>query len=124
VGGRLLSLGMENHDPKLLRESAARQEIALSLCPETTDAFRAGITYTRLGGARALLGERAAAREALAKATELAPGYALPYAWLGYLARLDEDRDMAAAFLKRAVIDLGPPDGSVAAVVRLYVDDL
>jgi hypothetical protein len=124
VGGRLLTLGMENHDPKALYESAARQQIALSLCPESTDAFRAGITYTRLGGARALLGQRTAARDAFERATQLAPGYALPYAWLGYLAHAEGDRDGAAAFLKRAVIDLGPPDGSVAAVVRLYVDDL
>jgi hypothetical protein len=30
----------------------------------------------------------------------------------------------AADLLKRAIIDLGPPDGTVAAVARLYVDKI
>jgi tetratricopeptide (TPR) repeat protein len=124
VGGRLLTLGMERRDPAVLRESAARQELALSLCPESTDAFRAAMTYTRLGGARALLDDRDGARAALGRALELAPRYALPVAWLGYVAHLEGDRDKAAALLRRAIIELGPPDGAVAQVAQLYIDEI
>jgi hypothetical protein len=124
VGGRLLSLGMASHDPAQLREAATRQERALALCPESTDAFRAAMFYTRLGGARALLDDRPAAQQALLRAAQLAPKYALPFVWLGYLAHLQADQETAAEMLRHAVIDLGPPDGAVADVARLYVDSL
>jgi len=42
--------------------------------------------------------------------------------WLGYVRFLEGDRQAAAALLKRAVIDLGPPDSSVAEVARRYLD--
>jgi tetratricopeptide (TPR) repeat protein len=124
VGGDLLSRGMESGDRALLEGSAVREELALTLCTDDSDPFRAGFTYTRLGAARLLLGERNAARVALTKATVLHPRLALPYAWLGYLAYQEGDPDQAATFLKRAIIDLGPPDGTVAAVARLYVDKI
>ena len=124
MGGRLLTLGMGSRDPAELREAARRQELALSLCPESTDAFRAAMFYTRLGGARAMLGERTEARDALGRAVKLAPGYALPYAWLGYVAQLEGDPETAAAMLKHAAIDLGPPDGTVAGVAQLYLDQM
>jgi protein O-mannosyl-transferase len=124
IGGQLLSQGMADNAPALLRESAARQELALSLCADDMDPFRAGMTYTRLGAARALLGDRTGARTALERAAALFPRYALAYAWLGYVAHLDGDGDRAAAMLKHAIIDLGPPDAGVAEVARRYVDKL
>ena len=125
VGGRLLILGDGRAAIRAqLREAATRQERALALCPESTDAFRAAIIYTRLGGAQALLDDRPAAQQALLRAAQLAPTYALPYVWLGYLAHLQADQETAAEMLRHAVIDLGPPDGTVAGVARLYVDSL
>jgi Flp pilus assembly protein TadD len=108
----------------LLREAAARQELALSLCPERSDVYRTAISYARLGAARVLLGDVAAGRAALERATVLFPGYALPVAWLGYVAFVEGDLDQAAGLLKRAIIDLGPPDGAVAAVAQRYVDKI
>jgi hypothetical protein len=124
VGGSLLSRGMASGDPELLRASAAREELALRLCSDDSDRFRAAITYTRLGAARALLDDRAAARVALERATVLHPRYALPFAWLGYLAYQEGDQGVAAMLLKKAIIDLGPPDATVAAVARFYVDKI
>jgi Flp pilus assembly protein TadD len=79
---------------------------------------------TRLGAAEALLGDRAAARAALERATALMPRYALGVVWLGYLSHLDGDDGRAAALLQRAVVDLGPPDATVAAVAQLYLDKI
>jgi hypothetical protein len=124
VGGSLLSRGMISGDPELLRASAAREELALRLCSDDSDPFRAAFAYTRLGAARALLDDRAAARLALERATVLHPRYALPFAWLGYLAYQEGDQAVAAMQLKKAIIDLGPPDATVAAVARYYVDKI
>jgi hypothetical protein len=128
VGGALLSRGMAETSPararELLREAALRQQLALSLCAEETDVFRAAIMQTRLGAAEALLGDRAAARAALERATALMPRYALGVVWPGYLSHLDGDDGRAAALLQRAVVDLGPPDATVAAVAQLYLDKI
>jgi protein O-mannosyl-transferase len=124
VGGGLLARGMASGDPELLRASAAREELALRLCSDDSDPFRAAFAYTRLGAARALLDDRAAARLALERATVLHPRYALPFAWLGYLAYQEGDQAVAAMLLKKAIIDLGPPDATVAAVARYYVDKI
>jgi hypothetical protein len=124
VGGSLLSRGMASGDPAVLRAAAAREELALSLCRDDSDPFRAAFAYTRLGAARALLDDRAGARLALERATILHPRYALPIAWLGYLAYQDGDQAVAAMLLKKAIIDLGPPDATVAAVARYYVDKI
>ena len=124
VGGGLLSRGMASGDPALLRASAAREELALRLCSDDSDPFRAAFAYTRLGAARALLDDRAAARLALERATVLLPRYALPFAWLGYLAYQEGDQVVAAMLLKKAIFDLGPPDATVAAVARYYVDKI
>jgi hypothetical protein len=124
VGGGLLSRGMASGDPELLRASAAREELALRLCSDDSDPFRAAFAYTRLGAARALLDDRAGARLALERATVLHPRYALPFAWLGYLAYQEGDQAVAAMLLKKAIFDLGPPDATVAAVARYYVDKI
>jgi tetratricopeptide (TPR) repeat protein len=124
VGGNLLSLGMKSGDPATLRASAAREELALTLCSDESDPFRAAFTYTRLGAARALLDDRAGARAALERAAALHPRYALPFAWLGYLAYQEGDPAASAMLLKKAIIDLGPPDATVAAVAQIYVDKI
>jgi hypothetical protein len=124
VGGGLLSRGMATGDPALLRASVAREELALSLCSDDSDPFRAAFAYTRLGAARALLDDRAGARLALQRATILHPRYALPFAWLGYLAYQEGDPAVAAMLLKKAIFDLGPPDATVAAVAQYYVDKI
>jgi protein O-mannosyl-transferase len=124
VGGGLLSRGMISGDPEVLRAAAAREELALTLCKDDSDPFRAAFAYTRLGAARALLDDKAGARLALERATVLHPRYALPFAWLGYLAYQDGDQAVAAMLLKKAIIDLGPPDATVAAVARYYVDKI
>ncbi|HLK88332.1 MAG TPA: hypothetical protein VKZ18_00480 [Polyangia bacterium] len=124
VGGALLSRGMASGDPAVLRAAAAKEELALRLCSDDSDPFRAAFAYTRLGAARALLDDRAAARVALQRATVLHPRYALPVAWLGYLAFQEGDQAVAAMLLKKAIIDLGPPDATVAAVARYYVDKI
>ena len=80
--------------------------------------FRAAFAYTRLGAARALLDDRTGRPGALTRATVLHPRYALPFAWLGYLAYQEGDQAVAAMLLKKAIIDLGPPDATVAAVAR------
>jgi hypothetical protein len=124
VGGSLLSLGMKSGDPETLRASAAREELALTLCSDESDPFRAAFIYTRLGAARALLDDRAGARAALERAAALHPRYALPFAWLGYLAYQEGDPAASAMMLKKAIIDLGPPDATVAAVAQIYVDKI
>lgn len=124
VGGDLLSQGMASGERATLRAAAAKEELALRLCSDDSDPFRAAFAYTRLGAARALLDERAAARVALQRATVLHPRYALPVVWLGYLAFQDGDPALAAMLLKKAIIDLGPPDATVAAVARYYVDKI
>jgi hypothetical protein len=128
IGGTLLSRGIaegaSEHARELLRESVVRQQMALSLCAEESDGPRAAIIETRLGAAEALLGHRDAARAALDQATALMPRYALAVVWRGYLAHLDGDDGRAAALLQRAVVELGPPDASVATVAQLYVDKI
>jgi hypothetical protein len=122
VGGALLSRGMATGEHEVLTEAADREELALSLCSDHSDPFRAAATYTRLGAARALLDDRPRAREALGRAIALSPRYPLPVAWLGYQAYREGDMNAAAVLLKHAIIDLGPPDATVAAVAQLYVD--
>jgi protein O-mannosyl-transferase len=124
VGGSLLSQGMATGDAGALREAVRRERLALELCPDASEPYRAAFTYTRLGAAEALLGNHAQARAALERAMALHPRLGLPVAWLGYVAYLDGDAAGAATLLKRAIIDLGPPDSTVAAVARLYVDKL
>lgn len=124
VGGNLLSKGMAAEDPALLREAARRQELALALCSERSDIYRAAMIHTRLGAARVLLGHRAEARVSFERAMRLFPGYALPVVWLGYVAYLEGNKDQAALLLQRALIELGPPDATVADVARRYVDKL
>ncbi len=124
VGGSLLSRGMRQNDPELLRAAADRQELAVALCPDDADVVRMAMMYTRLGAARALLGELPAAHAALDKAVGLAPRYALAPAWLGYVAFREGDRAQAAVLLQRSILELGPPDGTTAEVARLYLDQL
>jgi len=128
IGGTLLSRGMAERAPdrarELLRESVVRQQMALSLCGDEGDVFRAAMMQTRLGAALALLGEPAGARAALERANELVPRYALAVVWLGYVAHLEGNNDRAAALLQRAVVELGPPDATVAAVAQLYIDKI
>jgi tetratricopeptide (TPR) repeat protein len=124
VGGTLLSRGMEQRSPELLRDAAAHQRLALSQCSDASDEARAAIIYTRLGAAEAMLGDVPKARAALERALALRPAYALAVVWMGYVEYLSDDEDAAAKLLKHAIIDLGPPDSTVAAVARLYVDKL
>ncbi|HVU50276.1 MAG TPA: hypothetical protein VHL80_06300 [Polyangia bacterium] len=124
VGGTLLTRGIEQHDPWILRDAAAHQELALRLCSDESDPARAAMIHTRLGAARAMLGDVSGARLALARALELEPRYALAVVWLGYADYLAGDVDGAATLLKQAVFDLGPPDSAVAEVARRYVDKL
>jgi protein O-mannosyl-transferase len=122
VGGSLLSRGMVSGEPEILLAAASREELALSLCSDHSDPFRAAAAYTRLGAARALLDDGPRARDALDRAIALSPRYPLPVAWLGYQAYREGDLSAAAVLLKHAIIDLGPPDATVAAVAQLYVD--
>lgn len=122
VGGNLLSRGIDENAPELLRQSIARQELALRLCAGESDLNRLSITYTRLGAAHAMLHEIAPAQAALERAMQLWPRYALPVVWLGYVRYLAGDAAGAAALLKHAVIDLGPPDAGVAEVAQRYLD--
>jgi hypothetical protein len=124
VGGTLLTRGIERHDPWMLRDSVAHQELALRLCSDDSDRSRAAMIHTRLGAGRAMLGDVDGARAALARALQLEPRYALAVVWLGYANYLGGDLDDAAALLKQAVFDLGPPDSAVAEVARRYVDKL
>ena len=128
IGGTMLSRGMAEPSPdrarEMLRESVVREQMALALCTEESDVFRAAIIETRLGAAEALLGDRPAARAALDRAGDLVPRYALAAVWRGYVAHLDGDDDRAAALLRRAVVELGPPDATVAAVAQLYIDKI
>jgi hypothetical protein len=124
VGGILLSRGIERRSVTLLRDAVAHEELALRLCPDRTDEARAAMIYTRLGAGRAMLSDLPAARAALERALALAPRYALAVVWLGYVQLLAGDKDGAASLLKYAIIDLGPPDSSVAEVARRYVDKL
>jgi hypothetical protein len=122
VGGRLLTRGIEEVSPVLLREAAAHQELALSLCADDGDRTRAAIIYTRLGAARAMLAQPGPAAEALMRAIDLQPRYGLAVVWLGYVRYLQGDRAAAADLLRHAVIDLGPPDAAVAEVAQRYLD--
>jgi hypothetical protein len=124
VGGNLLTHGIEQNAPDLLRQSAAREEEALRLCSDESEPFRAAMTYTRLGGARAMLHELGPARAALQRATQLWPRYALAVVWLGYVESLSGNTAAAGELLKHAVIDLGPPDAAVAEVAQRYVDQI
>ncbi|HVY38048.1 MAG TPA: hypothetical protein VHM31_08935 [Polyangia bacterium] len=124
VGGGLLSEGLATGNAEALREAIRREQLALSLCPDESEPYRAAFTYTRLGAAQALLDDRPAARAALERAIALYPRLPLPVAWLGYVAYREGDAETAATLLKQAIIDLGPPDATVAAVARLYVDRL
>ena len=80
--------------------------------------------YTRLGAAHAMLNDRPAASAALERATALPPRYALAVVWLGYLAYQEGDTTASAMMLKKAIMDLGPPDATVAAVAQIYVDKI
>jgi tetratricopeptide (TPR) repeat protein len=124
VGGTMLSRGIAERSVDLLRESVARQQLALDLCADRTDQARASMIYTRLGAGQAMLNHLPAARAALERALALEPRYALAVVWLGYVRFLMGDKDEAAVLLKQAIIDLGPPDWSVAEVAQRYVDKL
>ena len=124
VGGTLLKRGIDEGSVWLLREALAHEELALRLCADRTDKERAAMIYTRLGAAHAMLNHLPAAAAALERAISLAPRYALPVVWLGYVHFLHGDKDGAAALLKYAIIDLGPPDSGVGDVARRYVDRL
>jgi hypothetical protein len=124
VGGTLLQRGIEERSVALVRDAVAHQELALRLCADQTDAARAAMIYTRLGAGQAMLGHLPAAGAALERAVVLEPRYALAVVWLGYVDLLEGDVDGAAEKLKHAIIDLGPPDSSVAEVARRYVDKL
>jgi protein O-mannosyl-transferase len=124
VDGSLLSRGLRTGDAQTLRQAAAHQETALALCPDDADVVRTAMVETRLGAARALLGELPAARDALERATRLAPRYGLGFAWAGYVAYREGDLARAGELLKHAVIDLGPPDATTADVAGLYLDKL
>ena len=124
AGGTLLTRGIEQHSPWLLRDAVAHQELALRLCSDDSDQARAAMIHTRLGAGRAMLGDASGARAELAHALELAPRYALAVVWLGYADYLAGDLDGAASLLKQAIFDLGPPDSNVAEVARLYLDKL
>jgi hypothetical protein len=124
VGGTLLSRGTESGSVDVLRDAVAHEELALRLCADNTDEGRAAIIYTRLGAANAMLSYLPAARAALERALELRPHYALAVVWLGYVQLLEGDVYSAAASLKHAIIDLGPPDAAVSQVAQRYVDKL
>jgi hypothetical protein len=124
VGGTLLGRGIEERSVDLLRDSGAHQELALQLCADKSDSARAAMIYTRLGAGQAMLSHLPAARAALEHALTLEPRYALAVVWLGYVHSLAGDPAGAATLLKYAIIDLGPPDSSVADVARRYVDKL
>ena len=124
VGDTLLARGIEERSTPLLRDAADHERLALSLCPDASDAARAAIFYTRLGGAEAMLNHLAPARAALERALVLAPRNPLPAIWLGYVSSLSGDAARAAILLKYAIIDLGPPEPDVAQVARWYVDKI
>jgi hypothetical protein len=124
VGGTLLSRGIEQRSLTLLRDAVAHQELALRLCADKTNIERAAMIYTRLGAGQAMLNHLAAARVSLERAVSLAPRYALPVVWLGYVHFLSGDKEGAANLLKYAIIDLGPPDANVAQVAQWYVDKI
>jgi hypothetical protein len=124
VGGTLLSRGMAESSPALVRDAVAHQELALRLCSDASNEIRAAMSYTRLGAGHALLNELGPARVALEQAMRLAPLDPLPVVWRGYVAFLAGQKDEAARLLKVAIIDLGPPDGTVARVAQRYVDKL
>jgi tetratricopeptide (TPR) repeat protein len=122
VGGKLLTHGIERDDLDLLRQAAEHELRALALCPDASDPSRAAMVYTRLGAAHAMLGELEPAGAALEHAMALAPRYALPVVWLGYVRSRAGDRAQAALLLQRAIIELGPPDAAVAEVAKRYLD--
>ncbi len=124
VGGTLLKRGMDEGSAHLLRDAVAHEQLALALCADRSDRERAAMIYTRLGAAHAMLGNLPAASAALERAIALAPRYALAVVWLGYVHVLQGDKDGGATLLKYAIMDLGPPDSSVAEVARRYVDKL
>ncbi|HTA18416.1 MAG TPA: hypothetical protein VK989_03945 [Polyangia bacterium] len=124
VGGTLLRRGLDEGSVDVLRDAAAHQRVALRQCSDASDPSRAAKFYTRLGAAEALLSHLPPARAALERALELAPRDPLTVAWLGYVHLLSGDTAGAAVLLKRAIIDLGPPDNDVAEVARRYVDKL
>jgi hypothetical protein len=136
VGGTLLRRGIDEASGAasgaasgegavdVLRAAAEHQRVALRQCADASDPARAAKFYTRLGAAEALLSHLPPARAALERALVLAPRDPLTVAWLGYVHLLSGDTAGAAVLLKRAIIDLGPPDNDVAEVARRYVDKL
>jgi hypothetical protein len=128
VGGTLLRRGIDEASGAgsvdVLRAAAEHQRVALLQCADASDPARAAKFYTRLGAAEALLSHLPPARAALERALVLAPRDPLTVVWLGYVHLLSGDTAGAAVLLKRAIIDLGPPDNDVAEVARRYVDKL
>jgi hypothetical protein len=124
VGGDLLAQGLDLGTPELLREAAAHEQLALALCGEHDDPSRAAIMYTRLGAARAALGDLGPARVVLERAIALMPRNPLAVVWLGYVRFMEGDKQAAAVLLGHAVVDLGPPDRAVAEVAARYMDRL
>jgi hypothetical protein len=125
VGGARLREGLATHARSTLMEGAEREELALRLCPpNAADPVRGAMILTRLGAARAVLGQLDPARQALEQAVALSPRYALGVVWMGYVQFLGGDKRGAELSLRHAVIDLGPPDASVAQVASQYMDKL
>jgi hypothetical protein len=124
VGGTLLSRGIETRSIATLRDAVSHQQLALSLCADASDPSRAAMIYTRLGAGQAMLNHLGPARVALERALELSPRYGLAAVWLGYVYFLSGDKVGAATLLKYAIMDLGPPDSTVATVAQWYVEKI
>jgi hypothetical protein len=124
MGGTKLRDGLATHSSALLQEAVALEKRAIELCPAAADPVRGAMILTRLGAAHAVLGQLPPARQALDEAIRLAPRYALPVVWLGYVLFQSGDKPGAEASLRHAVIDLGPPDAAVAQVASQYMDKI
>jgi protein O-mannosyl-transferase len=118
MGVGLLRRGLREGNSALVAAAAAKQRLALSLCPPSREPIQAGIALARLGGVQFHLGDRAGARDAFERANRLAPGYSLPLAWLALLAHADNDEGRAMAALQE-VMRRGTPDLETQEVLRL-----
>jgi hypothetical protein len=124
MGGARLREGINSRAPATLAEGVALEELALRLCPPDADPPRGAVMLTRLGAANAVLGQLNPARQALDHAIRLSPRDPLAVVWLGYVQFMAGDKRAAEASLRHAVIDLGPPNATVAQVASQYMDKL
>jgi hypothetical protein len=124
MGGARLREGIHSRAPATLAEGVALEELALRLCPPDADPPRGAVMLTRLGAANAVLGQLNPARQALDHAIRLSPRDPLAVVWLGYVQFMAGDKRAAEASLRHAVIDLGPPNATVAQVASQYMDKL